>query len=131
MSDSNIRARKGKSVRKHIFIVNGVIHDVLANKKATPLDVEVVDFKQCFDTLWLEECMNDLFEAGIDDDNLAMIYEASRKINVSVSTPNGLTTRDNIERVVLQVDVFGPLECSVQIDTVGKECMEEDKYICM
>ena len=99
--------------------MNGVIHYVLANKKATPIYVKVVDFKQCFDTLWLEECMNNLFEAGIDDDNLAMIYEANRNINVAVSTPNGLTTRDNIERIVLQVDVFGPLECSVQIDTFG------------
>ena len=77
MSDSNIGARKGKSVRNHIFIINGVIHEVLSNKKAHPIDIEVLDFKQCFDSLWLEECMNDLFEAGIDDDNLALIYEAN------------------------------------------------------
>ena len=46
MSDSNIGARRGKSVRNHIFIVNGVIHDVLAKKNAHLIDVEVVDFRQ-------------------------------------------------------------------------------------
>ena len=131
MSDSNIGARKGKSVRNHIFIVNGVIHDVLANKKANPIDNEVLDYKQCFDSLWLEECMNDLFEGGIDDDNLALIYEANRNINVAVNTPNGLTARDNIEKIVLQGDVFGPLECSVTVDTFGKECMDEEKHLYM
>ena len=91
MSDSKIGARKGKSVRKHIFIINGVIHEVLANKKASPINIEVLDFKQCFDSLSLEECMNDLFEAGIYDDNLALIYEENKGINVASKTPNGLT----------------------------------------
>ena len=43
MSDSNTGARKGKSVRIHIFIVNGIIHDVLSKQKAAPIDVEVLD----------------------------------------------------------------------------------------
>ena len=90
ISDSNIGARKGKSVRNHIFIINGVIHDVLNNKKAKPIDMEVLDFKQCFYSLWLKECMNDLFEAGRDDDNLALIYKANRSINVVIKTPNML-----------------------------------------
>ena len=75
--------------------------------------------------------MNDMYEAGIDKDNLALIYEANRNINVAVNTPNGLTSRDNIERIVLQGDVFGPLECSVQVDTFGKECVEEEKHLYM
>ena len=75
--------------------------------------------------------MNDLYEAGIDDDNLALVYEANKSINVAVKTPNGLTAREKIERIVLQGDVFGPLECSVLIDTFGKECMDQEKYLYM
>ena len=131
MSDSNIGARKGKSVRNHIFILNGVIHDVLVNKNRKPIDMEVLDFKQCFDSLWLEECMNDLFEAGIDDDNLALLYEANRNINMAVKTPNGLTEREYIKNIVLQGDVYGPIECSVQVDTFGKECLDEEKHLYM
>ena len=131
MSDSNIGARKGRSVRNHIFIINGIIHDVLSKKGANPIDIEITDFRQCFDTLWLEEVMNDLFEAGIDDNNLALVYEANKNINVAVKTPNGLTSRQNLERIVLQGDVFGPLECSVLVDTFGKECLEQEKYLYM
>ena len=131
MSDSNIGARKAKSVRNHIFVLNGIIHDILANKNAKPVDIEVLDYKQCFDSLWLEECMNDLFETGIDDDNLALVYEANRKINMAVNTPNGITAREYINNIVLQGDVYGPIECSVQVDTFGKECITEDKYLYM
>ena len=86
---------------------------------------------KCFDSLWLEECMNDLFEAGIDDDNLALIYEANKSINVAIKTPNGLTAREHLEKIVLQGDVFGPIECSVLVDTFGKECIEEEKNLYM
>ena len=131
MSDSNIGARKGKSVRNHLFMLNGIIHDVLNNKNAKPIDIQISDFRQCFDSLWLEECLNDLYEAGIDDDNLALIYEANKNVNVAVKTPNGLTNREYIHNIVLQGDVYGPVECSVQIDTFGKECLEEEKLLYM
>ena len=111
MSDSNIGARKGKSVRNHIFILKGVIHDILANKSSRPIDIEVLDYKQCFDSLWLVECMNDLFEAGVDDDTLALIYEANRNVNVAVKTPHGLTNREDIKEIVLQGDVYSGKGC--------------------
>ena len=110
MSESNIGARKGRSVRNHIFILNGIIHDILANKNAKPIDIQVLDYRQCFDSLWLEEVMNDLFEAGIDDDNFALIFEANKNVNVAIKTPNGLTERENIKNIVLQGDVFGPVQ---------------------
>ena len=73
--------------------------------------------------------MNDLFNAGINDDNLAVIYEANKNNQVAISTPVGLTERTMIPHIVMQGDVFGPLQCSVQVDTFGKECLEEQKYL--
>jgi Txe/YoeB family toxin of Txe-Axe toxin-antitoxin module len=32
MSDSNVGARRGKNIRNHIFIINGIINDVLSSK---------------------------------------------------------------------------------------------------
>ena len=61
MSDSQVGGRKGKSVRNHIWVLNGVICDILSNKKITPVDLQIFDYKQCFDGLWLEECMNDMY----------------------------------------------------------------------
>ena len=31
--------------------------------------------------------------------------------------------------VILQGDVFGPIECSVSVDTYGRECLKTDKYL--
>ena len=59
MSDSQIGARKGKNIRNHIWMVNGVISDVLSRKTKKPIDIQIFDYRQCFDSLWLEECLND------------------------------------------------------------------------
>ena len=129
MSDSNIGARKDKNIRNHIFVVNSVLHDVLQNKSKNPIDLMVLDYKQMFDSECLFECMNDLFEAGVNDDIFALIYEANRKSHVAVQTPNGLSKRETFEDLVMQGDVLSPLISSLQVDTIGKECLENKKHL--
>ena len=73
--------------------------------------------------------MNDLYDSGIVDDQLALIYEANKKNRVAVKTPYGFTERVNIEKIVLQGEVFGPLQCSVQVDKIAKECIDENKFL--
>ena len=101
MSDSNVGGRKKKSIRNHVFIINGIINNVV-NGNAEPIDVEIVDYRQCFDSMWLSESLNDLYESGIQDDNLALINAANPKNYVAVQTPAGLTDRVPIERNVMQ-----------------------------
>ena len=72
MSDSNVGVRKEKNIRNHLFILNGIINDVL-NIKDKSIDLIIVDYKQCFDSMWLDECMHDLFKAGVQDDHLALL----------------------------------------------------------
>jgi hypothetical protein len=88
MSDSNIGARKNKNIRNHIYVVNSIIHDVLSKKS------KVLDYKQMFDSECLFECMNDLYEAGVDDDVFSLIYEANMENQVAVQIPNGLSRRE-------------------------------------
>ena len=129
MSDSNIGARKQKNIRNHIFVVNSVLHDVLKNKSKKPIDLMVLDYKQMFDSECLYECMNDLYEAGVKDDLLPLIYEANRTSYVAVQTPHGLSKRETFEDLVMQGDVISPLISSLQVDTMGKECLEEKKHL--
>ena len=86
------------------------------NTKNKAIYIEILDYRQCFDSMWLEEVINDLFEAGINNSNLAIIYEANTEIV-------------EIERIVMQGETLAPLECSVQVDKIGNECMEEDKFL--
>ena len=127
MSDSNVGGRKRKNIRNHIFIVNGIMIEALKNK--TNVDIEILDYRRCFDGMWLQETINDLFEAGLVNDNLNLIYKLNEKNNVAVVTPQGLTERVEISSIVMQGENFAPLECSVQVDTYGKECLEQDKYL--
>ena len=128
MSDSNVGARKRKSIRNHIFILNGIIQEALEGNNEA-VDLLIADYKQCFDSLWLEECMNDLYEAGFTDDKLALIYKLNSTNQVAVKTPFGMSERQTVKQIVLQGEVFGPLQCSVTIDTFGKECLEENKHL--
>ena len=40
------------------------------NGSKEAVDVSIYDVEKCFDALWLEECINDMYEAGLQNDNL-------------------------------------------------------------
>ena len=128
MSDSQIGARKGKNIRNHIWIVNGIISDVLSTKSKKPIDIQIFDYKQCFDSLWLKECMNDVYEAGLNNDKFALLYNVNSTVNIAVKTPIGRTSRQNIRNSIIQGDVFGAILCSKQVDTFGQECLIKSDY---
>ena len=128
MGDSQVGARKSKNIRNHIWIVNGIISDVLSSKKNIPIDIGIYDYRQCFDSLWLKECMNDLYTAGLDDDRFALLYNINSDVNISVKTPVGKTERQNIQNVITQGDVCGPIFCSKKVDTFGQEFLEKSKH---
>ena len=47
MSFSNIGGRRNKNIRNHVFILNGIINEVI-NGKAKAIDIEIIDYRQCF-----------------------------------------------------------------------------------
>ena len=94
MSGSNIGARKQKNNRNHIFVVNSDIHDVLSKKSKKPLDIMVLDYKQMFDSECLFECMNGVYEAGVQDDIFSLLCEVNKKSLVAVQTPHWLSRRE-------------------------------------
>ena len=79
--------------------------------------------------MWLKETVNDLFEAGLDNDNLNIIYKLNENNKVAVKTPHGLSERVQIKKIVMQGENLAPLECSVQVDTFGKECLADKKHL--
>ena len=130
MSDSQVGGREDYNVRDHLFVIYSVQNSVI-NKETPPIDIHLYDLCKCFDGLWLEECCNNLYDAGITDDKLAMIYEGNKINNVAVRTPAGLTERKIVERIVTQGGVTGPLCCSVQTDDIGKQSMEKGTHLYM
>ena len=73
--------------------------------KSRPVDLAVLDYKQCFDTLAVDVASNDMYNAGVADDNLNLIYECDSLSKIAVKTPVGLTKRVDVEKVVAQGEV--------------------------
>ena len=72
--------------------------------------------------------MNDIFKGGIQDDRFALLYNVNKQVNMAVKTPVGKTERGVITNAIIQGDVFGPMFCGIQVDEIGKECIEAEKY---
>ena len=106
-----------------------MINEVLKKKNNNPIDIQIVDVRQCFDSLWPEESLNDLFQYGIQDDCLPLLYNGCSDIKIKVKTPVGLTQEAKIDLTVMQGDVWGSPACSVSVDSIGKECIQEHKYL--
>ena len=83
---------------------------------------QLFDYRQMFDSMHLEHAISDIYEAGLKDANLNLVYEANKEVFMAVNTPDGLTERQSLENIVLQGDTFGSLLASVQVDSIGKEC---------
>ena len=130
MSDSQVGARNDYNIRNHLFVIYSVLNSV-THRESPPVDIHMYDISKCFDGLWLEECCNNLFEAGVTDDKLAMIYEGNKMNHVAVKTPNGLTDRVLIERIVTQGGVTGPVCCAVQTDQIGKYSLDSKQFLYM
>ena len=81
MSSSQVGARPNKGTRNHLFVLYQIMNSVL-QKESPPVDLSIYDVKTCFDALWLQQCCNYLFESGVRDDKLAMIFEGNRKNNI-------------------------------------------------
>ena len=79
MSDRKVGARKNRNIWDNIFVLNAIINSVIKGKES-PVDLEICDIDKCFDGLWVEECIDDIFEAGVDNDKLPLLYlENQRK----------------------------------------------------
>ena len=78
-----------------------------------------------FDEMNLKESISDLFDSGIKDDTLALLYDANRSIKVKVKTTSGMTAENVLEELVLQGDTWSPTMASNQVDTLGKQLLQE------
>ena len=95
MTDSNIGARRDRSITNHLFIIYGIINSVIKGKEDS-IDIQIYDLEKAFDALWLDECFNDLFDTLSEehrDEKIALLYETNRNNLVAVNTAVGITDR--------------------------------------
>ena len=69
-----------------------------------------------------------MYETGLQNDNLVLLYEENRKNMVSIKTPYGKTEPIVLEEIVMQGTVFGPLQCAVSMDKLGKRLINQENH---
>ena len=130
MSSSNIGARRNRNIRDHLFVINGILNDVQQNRNKPGIDVRVYDISKCFDKMWYSETGNDIFKAGVQDDNFLLIANSNKDCQVAIKTPwEGITDRITLNELEIQGTVLSNIKCSVQVDSLGKDCITENKAI--
>ena len=123
MSDSNVGARKQMSSINHISIVNGVIHETISSKNNKTVTFQIFDFSQMFDSMRLKQGISDLYNSGMQDDTLSLLYDSNKDIIVKVKT-----VAKHFEELVLQGDTWGPFMVSNQVYTFGKQILDEEPH---
>ena len=123
MSFSNVGGRKQRNIRDNLFTVYAAINDTI-NGKGVSFDLQGYDVIKCFDEMWYEETHNDLWNVNVQNDTFALISKLDEHCKIVVKTPCGATEQFELERIVLQGSVFGPIKCSVQMDTLGREALQ-------
>ena len=113
---------KGKGVVDNLFILRGIINH--ANYLGKELWLTFYDIEKCFDSLWLENCINSLWDLGVKDDVLCLIYLMNINVTVTIKTPFGDTDPLFLSNFVKQGTVLGSVlnNCSLNklsTDSIG------------
>ena len=124
------RIKKEQKYQEPSFIIYGVINSVIKGKE-DPIDIQIYDLEQAFDALWLDDCLNDLYDTLPEEninDKIALLYESSKTNLVAVNTGVGLTERIDIPKIVQKGGTWGPALCSNSVDKIGKKCRDRAEY---
>ena len=72
-------------MRDNIFVMNAITNFVV-NGNQEPIDIQVYDVQKCFDALWVEDCINDIYETGFDNDKLPLLFLENQNAMIAVKT---------------------------------------------
>ena len=121
MSNFQNGGSKGKGVVDKLFLLRALIgHSKYMGKQFW---LTFYDTEKCFDSLWLEDCINSLWDNGVKDDILSLIYKLNVKANITIKTLFGDTQALPLENLVKQGTVLGPVLNNCSLDRVCEESL--------
>ena len=113
MGPYQVGNQKKRNIRDHTLVVHAAVNEAI--ERNMDIDIQFTDIKQCFDSIWLDEATNDLFDSGVQSKNLNLLYEGNRATRMCVETNYGKSDRVELNRVVMQGSVPGGMICSNQL----------------
>ena len=91
--------------------------------------MQVFDVEKCFDALWLQECINDVFDAGLQNDKLPLLFLENCNAKVAVKSSRGISKRKDIKNIIMQGSVWGSLLCTTSMDKLGQKFYENPNLL--
>ena len=87
LTDCNVGCRKKRNIHDNLFVINAVMN---SSNKGTdqPCDICVYNVRKCFNTLWMSECINYLYESGLTNDKLCLLYFTNKSARVAIKSPS-------------------------------------------
>ena len=101
-------------------IVIALLIKYIVNGNEDSVDIQVYDIEKCFDALWVEECINDLYDAGLDNDKLVLLFLENQNAKIAVKTNGGISNRVSISNIIMQGTVWDSLMCMATMDKSGQ-----------
>ena len=105
MTDCNVGSRKRRNIRDNLFVINTISNKAKV-KTNEACDICVYDVKKCHDTLWLHECITELWEAGIQDDKLVLLFLENKSAQIAIKTSSGISERISKHNKIMQGTVW-------------------------
>ena len=126
MTDRNVGGRKSKSGINHIWVMQSIIHENMSSVKKVPIVIQQYDYRQMFDGMDSSKACGDIYDYGVNDDHLTLIHEGNEEVVISVKTNYGLSKEYKLTSRIMQGDTWACAEASAQVDSFGKEMLEEN-----
>ena len=84
ISDANAGGRKNGRVQDHILIINLIIFEHARHDSSTQVTIGIYDCEQGFDSLWQDEVINKLYDAGLRDFKLALLQKLNNTNHLAI-----------------------------------------------
>ena len=129
MSDANIGGRQKRMSKDHLFLVYGIMNNVI-NGDEDSIEIQIYDIEKAFDKLWIQDCLNDLIDIMPEDmvnEKIGLLFKSNEVTKVAIKTPFGLSKRIDFETLVTQGGSWGPILCSNSVDSLGRKGLQQDK----
>ena len=112
--------QENRSTADQTFLVRAAIdHCKYMNK---PLFLTLYDYSQCFDSLWLTDCLVSMMDIGVEKEIVSILKTLNETCNIVVKTPAGMTQEFKMNSIVQQGSVSGGALC---VASTAEICLEE------
>ena len=107
-------------------MLNAITNNVTKGK-GEPCDIAAYDAEKCFDSLWAQECINDIWDAGCRDYKLSLLHLENQIAQVVVKTPGWNSEPNTIKSIIMQGGVMGSILKGVPAKTRSPETLNCSK----